>query len=452
MSLRKAVRISVVVAVWLPTLVLVSGLARGQATFGGYSLGASASGATWVYDNPGLGIPARPAGELHAAFAETDLDSGPSSYGLASLLWPGQVAANVPGFIQQTFEAESGEEFGFEVPNYPVRAESAFPQGPEESGSEFGGARMSSSAHRQLSNATAHLNSTGFPGVGSIGSVTAFAADSVEGEVAVSEARSTANDISLFGGLIEIDQVVTRAEATSDGVEGKVGGRTVVTGARIQGNEVSIDNNGVHAGGDSQDPGSSIPTQEVLQALAANGITLSLTDPIDTIEGPVARRSLGGLIVQFEPSALQPLYDALPPELRSQFPSQLDLDQRMSVSFASAVVVAGASQPISFDPPSLPPVVGGETSARGGDVTTIGSQTTTTQPGLLPQASAGDSQVGAGEVGDVGLAAAPVPFEGIPIPAMFGLLLAAMLATVPLVRVADRILGGRAGVCPTGRD
>lgn len=446
--MRKWIRIGVVLTLWIPTLAIVGGLARGASDLAGYVIGGVAASAQWTYDNPEAGIPASPTGELSAAFAETDLDSGPSGYGLASMLWPGQTTANVPGFIGQTFEQESGGQCcPFEVPNYPVRAETFYPQGPTDANTELGGSRMTAQAREQFAEAAAHVDRSGFPGLGESGAVTAFSRSSLEGDLVVSESFSSADDVSLLGGFIEIDSVVTRAKATSDGRTAEVSGRTVVIGARVDGNEVSIDNSGVHVFGEGGDPGSSIPAQQLQAVLAENGLTIIVADPIDTIEGPVGSRSLGGLLIRFDADALRQHLAGLPEDLRSEIEQDVLLSQDVTLSVASAAVTAGASEAFDLGPVVLPTVVSAGTTASTAPTSIlippdVGGQTT----GSAPSPPTGGSLTG-----DTTLATAPTPFEGVPVPIVVLLVVGAMIATAPMVRLADRLLAPAAGGCPYGK-
>jgi hypothetical protein len=315
--MRKLLKIALVLAVWAPAIVLGAGYAQSlnAEDFSGFDMGAKATAISFTFDSPSLGIPAHPTGELNFAYSEASLQSGPAAYGLGSIVWPGQVAAALPAFVQATIEQESGGQFDFpvDVPNYPVRAESFYPQGPTDAKLDAGTMHMRSAAKERSAEGIAYLNSFSVPAVGTMGNQSSFSTLGFDPEGAVSMAEASATDVSLLGGIIKIDSVVTRAAARSDGEKGKVAGTTTVTGASVQGvGGVIIDSNGVHVA--DQSAGTAAQQQALNQVLNQLGITMQLSRPVDSSAGPKASRSLGGLLISIKSSTIEPLIAALPPE------------------------------------------------------------------------------------------------------------------------------------------
>jgi hypothetical protein len=264
--------------------------------------------------------------------------------------------------------------------------------------------------------------------------------------VALTEAA--VGDISLVGGLIKIDSVVTRAAARSDGVKGTVAGTTTVTGAEVNGTKVMIDATGIHAG-DGEGIDTIGPQQAVNQLLANAGVSVELARPVDTVQGPAASRSLGGLLVRIKASAVDGLVSALPAPIQSQIRGQITFDQDMTVQFAPAVVRAGAAKAFEF------PVV---VPARpGGGVTG-----TTTAPSEAGPLTPGLESTGPAETTGAAptvIAAAPVAvaqtkgFTGVPLWLVIVLVLLAFVSSRPLMAVADRLLSARAAAgCPDEGD
>ncbi|HYZ91779.1 MAG TPA: hypothetical protein VFA34_05220 [Actinomycetota bacterium] len=442
---RKAFRIGFVVAVWVPTIVIVGGLARGGAAdFSGFEMASKATAALFTFDSPSLGIPAKPTGELNFGYSETSLRSGPSAYGLGSILWPGQVAAAVPSFLQADIERQSGQKFPVNIPNYPVRAESFHPQGPATTSTDFGTMHMSSTAKETAAEGTSYVNRFAFPGIGLIGNQTSMSSSGFDSQGAVSMAEAAANDVSLFGGMVKIGSVVTRLTARSDGVKATVAGTTEVGRAEVAGNAVVIDATGVHVADQGIDAVAA--QQAVNQALASTGISIELGTAIDTIQGPQGSRALGGLLIRAKSSALEPLVAALPPDLQSQIRGQLTLDQEFTIQLAPAAVTAGAAKNIEFpvDAPDLGGTTGDETPAAVGE------------PALPSGTSGGSAPSGA-----VGQGGGPVvvqqvstTFEGVPVWLVVLLMIAAFVSSRPLMALADRLLSARAGAggCPNGGD
>ena len=439
--MKTVLRIAIVVALWAPIGLLVGRFASGDiADFSGYDLGAKATGALWTIDSPSLGIPAKPTGEFNIAFSETTLRSGPSGYAIGSIAWPGQVAAGLPSFVQGDIERQSGEELPADIPNYPVRAESFYPQGPTSASSQVGTMSMRSTAREANSDANAHVNAFGFPGVGEMGSQTSMASSGFDPEGVVSMAEAAANDIAFFGGIITIDGVVSRLTARSDGVKASVAGTTTVVGAEVQGMGVTIDATGVHAG-DEEGPDSAAAQQAVNQVLNQLGASFELAEPVDTIQGAQGSRALGGLLLRIKSSTLEPLIAALPPDLQSQIRGQVTFDQDMTVQIAPAAVSAGAAKVLDFgvDTPSLP--VGGDTggATTGGDTSVAPSGPTGSAPG-------GGGVTGGGPVA---IESTPAVFNGVPVWLVVLLVLLAFASSRPLTAFADRLFASRAaGRCP----
>lgn len=448
--MRRTIRVAVFTVAWVPLVLVIGGLARGGASdFAGFEIGSKATAALFTFDSPSLGIPAKPTGELNFAFSESTLRSGPSGYGLGSVVWPGQVVAALPAFIQSEIESQSGGQLDFpmDIPNYPVRAESFHPQGPPRASTDAGTVHMRSSANETAAEGVAHFNSFSFPAIGSMGNQSSMSSSGFDPAGAVAMAESSVSDISLLGGVITFDGVVTRATARSDGEKGTVAGTTTITGAQVAGNAVRIDATGVHVADQGLD--TAVVQQTINQVLNQFGVSMELSAPVDTIEGAKASRALGGLLVRIKTSAIEPLIAALPAELQSQIRGQITFDQDITLQFAPAAVTAGAAKNVEFPLPTVLPNVGGSTGS--------GSATPTAVGGLDLGGGVSTTPTGGGTTGGGGapVVVAPVvkTFEGVPIWLTVLLVLIALVSSRPLTALADRIFAARvAGGCPTGGD
>jgi len=91
----------------------------GGKSFGGFALQSSGEGATFTYNSPGL-IPGTPSPLFAASLPEsmTNMDSGPSGYALASLVYPGPLVADLPSVL-----ALGGVPNANQIPSYPVRSQ-----------------------------------------------------------------------------------------------------------------------------------------------------------------------------------------------------------------------------------------------------------------------------------------------------------------------------------------
>lgn len=442
--MRRATRIAVFAVVWIPLVLVIGGFARGGAAdFSGFEIGSKATAALFTFDSPSLGIPAKPTGEMNFAFSESTLRSGPSGYGLGSVVWPGQVVAALPAFIQSEIESQSGGQLDFpiDIPNYPVRAESFHPQGPPKASTDAGTVHMRSSASEASAEGVAHLNSIGFPAIGSMGNQSSMSSSGFDPAGAVAMAESAVSDVSLLTGLITFDSVVTRATARSDGEKGTVAGTTTVTGAEVAGNAVVIDATGVHVA--DQGLETAVVQQTINQALNQFGVSMELSAPVDTIEGAKASRSLGGLLIRIKTATIEPLIAALPAELQSEIRGQITFDQDITLQFAPAAVTAVAAKNIEFPLPTLLPNIDGSTGGTTTPGTAVGGSETTGSVGTT--SSGGGTSTGGTPVA---VASVVKTSEGVPLWLVILLMLIAFASSRPLTAFADRVFAARvAGRC-----
>ncbi len=439
MRVRRAVRIGVVLLLWVPVVVIGTQFAIGltSADFAGYDMGTKATAVQLVFDSPSLGVPATPTGELNLAYSEASFKSGPSGYGLGSLVWPGQVVAALPPFILGIIEEQAMTDIPLDLPTYPVRAETFYPAGPQDSSFQLGTSVMSSKAHDTFTEANAHLNSFAFPAIINLGTQTSMTSTGFDTAGAVSMAEAAVSDLSI--GALTIEGVVTRATARSNGEKGSVAGTTSVVGAEVAGIPVKIDNEGVKVA-DQTGPGVAVLQQAVNQALAQAGISIELAAPIDTISGPSATRALGGVIVTMKSDPLNALLALLPPDIRKQITDNITFDQTISISIAPAVVSAGTGLGIDQAPPvdiAAPPAAdtSGDTSVPVDTSTDTGTVDTPTSvpSGNIPVSLSTN-------------------YEGVPLWLVIVLLLVALASSRPLMMAADRLFAARGVVaaCPNG--
>jgi hypothetical protein len=394
-------------ALWL--FGVASASAQTQ-TFQGFTLKAVSSGTTVTFNQPGSPIPADPTGEMHEAYSEARQESGPTGHSVSSVLWPGSTAANAGSF------------FGF--PNYPVRSEAFFPQGPADHVSNDGGT-LTMKTHSDDSKSEASTTTQSVPGgpVGLIGSLTSTATTTVESAQVVAAATAAANDINLLNGVIHIGSVATDAKAITDGTLGTVEGQTLVTGTTINGVPVTVDQAGIHAS-TTTIPFAPNPAQSTLDAL---GVTIRVAQPVDTVNGADAARTAGGLEVTFAPGT-------------AGLPTNVTTTYRfagVSVSSAAIPPVAattgggGGAAPGSAAKTGGTGTGGGTSGApaTGGTSGSGSGTTTTTIPGTPPTAG---STVPAQEI------VTTQPVAALPIPAA-----AAIPAALGGVAVAVSAVGGR---------
>lgn len=369
-------------AVWLMAGIPSGAPAQEGAALGGFDVNAWGSGVTWVYDQPGSPIPASPTAEMHGAYSLATLRTGGSGHAVGAEIWPGPVAATVAPFIEDSFWSgfnDGSKEFAdgmneareeglpipeqepqrFENPQlvpkqYPAGAEVFLPPGGEQS-APF--------AHARAVDLTVEADTDSvkllFPGVLAARAVASDARSAIDtaqtdtGEevpLAVARATSKTGQVSILGGLVEIDEVSTVATVTSDGETAEIAGRTVVTGLRIDGNEFSIDEGGIHAGGEDQEnPVTGQFNENAAAVLEGSGVMLTLAQPVDTTHGNRASRSAGGLIVQVSAERMEEAFSGLPDEIENELRGQgVAFTQTTTIVLAAVNVSSGASEGFSF--------------------------------------------------------------------------------------------------------
>jgi hypothetical protein len=344
---------------------LSAGPAGADSTLGGFTVTGLAEAVTAQYEQPNFPLPATPSLEFDEGYASTSDNFGPSGTATASSLYPGQVVAN------------AGPELALLVPGaplppapvWPVQATSEYPQAPNSGSTDQPGVNMDATSTTNGNTATATLgddastagsngadptqqapSSSGNPLAGSsviigIGNMSATSSSQAPAASANSQASATDAGISILAGFITIGSVTSTATATSDGTNGKVTGSTQVQNMDIAGEQVSVDANGISAAGQSTPL--AIPISTINGDLSQLGISISLTNPTDTVNGPSAARTLDGLKISIDlktlDSPLNMLEGLLPASLTSQLPVALPNDQQLTLDLATLQVSSTAS-------------------------------------------------------------------------------------------------------------
>src|SRR5439155_14588644 len=124
-------------------------LGDSSSAFGGFKLQSHGEGLTITYDSPGL-VPGTPSPLVAGSVPEslTNMDSGPSGFALASLVYPGPLLADLP-----TVLALGGFPNADQVPAYPVRSQAFYPAGPTDASQQVGSGQETVSANEAAAHA-----------------------------------------------------------------------------------------------------------------------------------------------------------------------------------------------------------------------------------------------------------------------------------------------------------
>jgi len=270
-------------------LVLGGGL-RGPAYAEGTDLGgyeASATGAVvdMAPNTQGFSVTS-PAIESQSPYGVATIRSGPVANALSSTFYPGDLEANMGSLLN-----EAGAPG---VPNDPLVARAASPSGSQSVGSAPGPV-MAARATNSGSVANADVGAMAIPGSLSVGSSTVTTTTALSAHAVTSTSTVVLHDVTLAGGLVRMQSLVSTAEASSDGSKATTSGSLTSTGVTAAGTQVVIDDHGLHAPG-ANAPGAGLPPQ-VTSALAAAGVTLVAAGSASTVSGAGGNRLTGGLVV-----------------------------------------------------------------------------------------------------------------------------------------------------------
>jgi hypothetical protein len=233
------------VATVFAVLFCFAGMATAGADteLGGFQANATAAAISIVYNQPSIAIPSGDCPtvpiDLSRTTATTDQATG---HGLASVAWPCDFFANVPSQAAE----EAPPQYQQYIVNYPVRAETFYPQGPTNQHTGAPVADMVASSVEGASNASANYGSLNFPGIITTGQVTSVSQGTRTATGSLSTSTVALHDVDILQGLIHFDTVQTTVTATSDTEQAKVEGGSTYAGLTVFGVPAVIDADGVH--------------------------------------------------------------------------------------------------------------------------------------------------------------------------------------------------------------
>jgi hypothetical protein len=402
------------------------------ASIGGFDGTAAASGLRVLYNPAGV-LPIPAPVDLSSPDALATIASGPSTYARAAVADPGDLLANPDALLTQ---ASSDYPEGA-IPKWPLRIEVSSAAGaPSARSAPAPGLTAAVSVADTASEAEATTPRVDVPAVVTVGSMRAHATTSLDGSTVTVQAESSLSDVDVLG-LLTIRSVSTRVQATSDGETTTAKGGTVVSGASLGGQPVTVDADGIHA----SDGAGLVPSATVHalnQVLGALGIRVTVSSPVEQ-EAPTAGQLLaGGLRIDLEVSdrtypQIGDLLDQLPP-LPTLVPGAPGLDDVLALARAQhlATVAVGQAQ-VNLGVRSF------TNELQGSDDVPLAFPSDI--PGSFAidpiPSSSGDAPVASGPIVRTADEAPPAGFaEGIGLLAVLGLLLQPLLA--------DRISRGAA--------
>jgi len=423
---------------------------------GGYTVNALAEPTTVQYEQPNFPLPATPSLEFDVGYA-TSTDNVGSSGSTASTFYPGQVIAN------------AGPELSLLVPGaplppapvWPLQAVSNFPQTPNSANLDEPGANMDSVSTATGSTATATLgDDAATAGAGGsqptqatsgsgnplaatsslvgIGVMSGTTSSTNTDTAATAAASSTVGGVSLLSGFVNIGTVTSTATASSDGTTGTLTGTTTVANATIAGEAVTITSSGISVAGKNE--ALALPISALNTLLGELGITIKVTNPVDSVQGATASRTLDGLQVAINLTTLDKAAYKFTSLLPAKFPVAIPDGQIITTDLATVTVSSSASPNFSdldVAPSTATDSGGSDLGTSAGSIDTssgdIGSGSTgsfgSTGSSTTPSATTPTTATSGTPSGGVPLATTPTVFKGIGSGLiLLGLLVSALMA------------------------
>ena len=461
----------------------------GSPSYSGFKLQSSAEGMTITYNSPGL-IPGTPSPLIAGSLPEslTNMDSGPSGYALASLVYPGPLLADLP-----TVLALGGFPNANQVPAYPVRSQAFYPAGPTDASQDVGSGRETVSANESTAHAQTIYGAAQLQPVLTAGSIVSTSDSQAEADQVVTRTRVELSNVDIALGVLHMDSIVTDLVATSNGQDAATDGTTTVSGMQVLGHPATIDATGVHlepevlrsspSSSSSTDPlqpvtGAVQPAvdplnklltdtlgsanEDINKLLAQGGISVQLIQPTEVKKGGDASRLASGLLITItyngstEP-VLSKVLGLIPVEsLPSQgvgpipFSSPQSIVLAMKATHVETIGLAAGSVHAAASPPFSLPSVSSPVATVTPSNTNAGSFSTPTP--ALANASPGAAGGAAPSLGR----SSPLAYVGgeplaAAVSAML-LLLTGLGFWIGSGRLADNVLSVTSSSCPEGLD
>ena len=275
--------------------------------FGSFDLHAGARGTT-LFNDDASG--ARQA-EGTAPETQATLQNGPVGSGLATIAYPGPLAANggtlllvlqpgctatsPAGLPSGTTPVCPLPDAAAKAANDPVKAEAreGDPQ-PTTTFTGIPGTELTATALPEKITADATINKSAAQ-EGTFGPTSAHSLATTTATEGKAQGDSNVQDIDL-GGVIKIDSVTSQAIASTDGVNAKVSAATVVHGMTVGGQPAYVDEKGFHIGQQGQDT-NAVANQIAQQALSQGGFNVYVSTPQKEVKGATGTVTAGSLII-----------------------------------------------------------------------------------------------------------------------------------------------------------
>jgi hypothetical protein len=267
-------------------------------------------------------------------------------------------------------------------------------------------------------------------------------------------ARSSFGNIAILGGLIRVEGLKVRAEASSDGSKGTPGGLSAYGDLVALGQRFAFGPDGFEAVGEHH-PIPGLPDQATA-ALSKLGITVSFPKPVYKTDGDAATATVTGMVIELNMAPLTKVLDQLPlASLLDMLPEQAGplkevLGLLTGLSSRMVISLANASATVDTVAPIAPPVIEPEEPEPAAPT---GENPDAAPPVDTPPATPGstDTTAPAGDLDAKPLGAGLPPLFSIPGILLYGGIALASVAGSYFRKMGAAALGAGAP-CPHGLD
>ena len=265
-----------------------------SAVIGTFDVQSNANGVGAWFGNPGRAPDPVATGLIPDAFAQ--LAAGPAGQAQSTIFWPGPLAGNA-GSLANVIGTPLPPEVVANA-NDPVKAYAAGSGEGQRQEQTLGPMYAMVDGGESLARTT--LSDFGTPGVVTAARVVTSARNILKDGVVTSVAQTLIQDLEIAG-VLKIANMTTLAEGKTDGSTATLNQQTILSGVTIQGQGITIDDKGMHAGGNTSDSPTTPLAEGVNQVITNMGMTAYVTQPMtqETEAGAGTVRS-GSLIVDWK--------------------------------------------------------------------------------------------------------------------------------------------------------
>lgn len=351
--------------------------------------------------------------QISVPYASASSQTGPASNAIAAPVYPGPVAASLPGALQtEGFPASLAE-----LTADPVLAESSYPPEPGQGasatysppgGSTTGAGTASSSSADSGSIADAATSTTRLAGGQVVvGSSTTHSSTTIAASSVADSAETHITHVTMLGGLVDIASITSQSSTSSNGTTGTESSTLQVGAVTVAGQPAYIGPNGLQLAKTANNLlGAVSAFNSALTALQQAGLSITTIAPSSSVDGAAASVESGAVQIKFS--------DPNVPNPQGQVPvsligAEIDLGLTDADAQATQLPAIGTLPAQPTTPALISPAPAASSPASGGVQSITRTNSTSSDTGLSPATSVGRSSNTGPQV-----AAQPASFIGMP--------------------------------------